>query len=143
MYATPDDLKATFEERDLVAATNLNDPRASEMVADRLLQHCKIATGIVNGYLMQRFTIPLQGASEEFLETLKAHTINLARESLDASSEEVRTKADNSRRWLEGVSQTPSGESNDTTPGVEPTGAIAYFNQAPFWNSENFDRLGW
>lgn len=143
MYATPDDLKATFEERDLVAATNQGDPRAAEIVEERLLQHCKIATGIVNGYLMQRFTIPLQGASAEFLETLKAHTINLARESLEASSEEVRAKADNSRKWLEAISQVPSGETNDTTPGVEPAGAIAYSIREPFWTNENLKKLGW
>jgi phage gp36-like protein len=142
-YVTPVDLRATFEERDLVAATNLNDPRAEEIVEERLEQHCAIATGIINGYLLNRFVIPLQGASVELLETLKAHAINLARESLDASSEEVRIKADNSRKWLESFSQASNTESNDTTPGVDPVSGINYSVREPTWTEERLGAIGW
>ena len=143
-YVTPADLRSTFEERDLVAATNLSDPRAEEMVEERLEQHCAIATGIINGYLMNWFVVPLEGASIELLETLKAHAINLARESLDASSEEVRIKADNSRRWLETFSQASSGDrGNDTTPGVDPLGGITYSVKEPIWTEAAFNTFGW
>jgi phage gp36-like protein len=144
LYVEPKELEVLFTTQEVMEASNKDDSMAEEVVDDRVLAACEGATGIINGYLMRRFTIPLVAATPEFLQVLNIHAKNIAREILDGSREEVRENAKNSREWLELFSDN-SGNNADTTPGVDPTektGTINFSIRTPAWDDKRLTSLG-
>ena len=99
-YATTDDMIALFESNDLIELTNLRNSGATQINLDRLEVVCNGATGIVNGWLLRKYSVPLVGAPRAIAETLRIHAANLAYNLLDGSTEEVRKKADDAIAWL-------------------------------------------
>jgi phage gp36-like protein len=100
MYCTTDDMRSLFEYEDLVKATNLDDPNASEINEPRLEQACEAATGVVDGWLLRRFSLPLTVDEAALLNVLRSHTAILAMEWLGGADDILIAKANDTREWL-------------------------------------------
>jgi phage gp36-like protein len=114
MYVTPDDMRSLFEYEDLVKATNLDDPNASEINKPRLDQACEAATGVVDGWLLRRLSLPLSAGDAALLNVLRSHTAILAMEWLGGADDILIAKAKDSREWLKAFTD-PSVTSNEIT----------------------------
>ena len=146
-YVTPEQMITLFEEGELIEATNLRDAAATGINMDKLQAACEGAAGIIDGYLMRRFTLPLNLDSEQnsLRLTLQIHAANLARNLLDGKLEEVRLKAGDAIAWLKIFSE-PGNGTDDAVPGVDPldkSGTIAFEPGRQVWNEQRFTDLGW
>ena len=99
-YCTTDDMRSLFEYEDLVKASNLDDPNASEINEPRLDQACEAATGVVDGWLLRRFSLPLTVDESALLNVLRSHTAILAMEWLGGADDILIAKANDTRDWL-------------------------------------------
>lgn len=147
-YVTADQMIVLFERDELIEATNLRDSAATDINTAKLEAACEGAEGIINGYLMRKFTLPLDlEATENSLKvTLQIHAANLARNLLDGKLEEVRKKAEDAIAWLRIFTEPDKGGSNDTTPGVDPSdraGRITFEPGRQCWSEQRFTDLGW
>ncbi|MGA7934728.1 MAG: DUF1320 domain-containing protein [Kovacikia sp.] len=138
-YCTPEEMAALFERQDLVEATNLRDQAASEINPAKLAAAIDGATGIINGYLMQAFSLPIANISPELQSTLRIHACNLARNLLDGSNEEIRKKAEDAISWLGSFVQSTKASGGDTIPGTsarERFGSVKSEPGRQFWTED-------
>jgi phage gp36-like protein len=141
-YVTADKMIQLFEEQELIEATNLRDATATQINLNRLQSAIDGATGIINGWLMRRYKLPLTNVPPHLNQTLEIHAANLARNLLDGSTEEVRKKADDAFAWLKEF--TKEDVLGDTTPGIteaEKSGSINFEVSQPTWNNDRLAGL--
>jgi phage gp36-like protein len=141
-YVTPQEMITLFEEQELIEATNLREGSAQTINVDRLQAACDGAQGIIDGWLMRRYNLPLVDAPPHFVQALKIHAANIARNQLDGGTEEVRKKYEDAIAWLKWFCENDA--IGDTTPGVsesEKSGSINFEMVESTWNADRVGRL--
>jgi len=143
-YCTLADMVALFEELEIVEASNLRDSFESDPNATKIQAAIDGATGIIDGYLMRRYGLPII-TPPEIAGALKIHCLNLARNLLDGSTEEVRGKANDAVAWLKLFSDpTKGGFGEDSTPGIQPgegVGSVVSETPIYFWDADTIGAL--
>lgn len=114
-YITPDDMITLFEEPELVEATNLRNASAVLVNMEKLQLACDSAQGIIDGWIGQRYSLPLTDLSEHLAQTLRIHAANIARHQLDGSTEEIRNKYKDAIEWLKWFSGNSTGSTGSNT----------------------------
>lgn len=141
-YITAEEMITLFEEQELIEATNLRDASAQTINAERLQSAIDAATGTIDGYLMRRYSLPLENIPVHLSQALKIHAGNIARHQLDGSTEEVRGKFKDAIEWLKWFCANDA--LGDTTPGVnesEKSGSMDFYIAEPTWDSDRVERL--
>ena len=143
-YCTAAELIALFEEDEIIEASNLRDARESDPNDGKIQAAIDGATGIIDGYLMRRYGLPVT-VPAEIVGTLKIHALIIARYLLDGSTEEWRQKYEDSIEWLK-LFTDPSTKlgGDDTQPGVtdgEGIGSVAFSVPSYFWDRETAEGL--
>lgn len=143
-YCTITDMINLFEELEMIEASNLREARETDPNEIKIQAAIDGATGIIDGYLMRRYGLPVV-TPPEIAGTLRIHCLNIARNLLDGSTEEVREKANDAIAWLKLFTDpVKGGYGEDTTPGVQPGEGIGTVkSETPdyFWNADSVGAL--
>lgn len=134
-YVVPDDLIRLYESEELVQATNLYDPSATQINQGRLQEVCDNANGVAYGYLAVRYTdsfLQVETLPSGFRAAFKAHCINIARFYLDRSSEEIQERRDEAIEYFKWVSESNSLIS---TGSVSASSGVA-FSTCKVWSAK-------
>lgn len=102
-YCTQQDLIDRFGEQELVELTDRADPPAGLIDANVVAQAISDAGAEIDGYVGARYSLPLASNPE----SLKRIACDIARYRLyeDAVSEQVRTRYEDTMKFLAGVSR--------------------------------------
>ena len=142
-YCTLADMVALFEELEIVEASNLRDSFEDNPNATKIQAAIDGATGIIDGYLMRRYGLPVSTPTE-IAGTLKIHCLNIARNLLDGSTEEVKQKADDAIAWLKLFTDPATTGYGDPAPGVqegEGVGSVNSETPCYFWDADTVGAL--
>ncbi len=100
-YASLDDLRARFSERELIQLTD--DTNVDEIDQVRIEQALTSATGIIDSYLAARYALPLARVPEVLVDI----ACDIARHKLyrDTPPDGVKSNSDRAIRALEQISK--------------------------------------
>jgi phage gp36-like protein len=105
------------EIEELVEATNLHNESMTTINDERLQAACLTASGIVDGYLMLKYQLPLNLSDKPALAgTLRVHAGAIARQRLGGVTDEVQANAKTAYDWLERFSKADVLEEDSTPP---------------------------
>jgi len=134
---------ALFEELEIVEASNLREARERDPNAVKIQAAIDGAVGIIDGYLMRRYGLPVSTPTE-IAGTLKIHCLNIARNLLDGSTVEVKEKADGAIAWLKLFTDPATTGYGDPAPGVqegEGVGSVNSETPCYFWDTDTVGAL--
>ena len=130
IYVTSADMRSLYEFEELVEATNLHNESMTNINDARLAAACVAASGIVDGYLMIKFQLPLDLSDKPALAgALKVHTGAIARQRLGGVTAEVQANTKTAYEWLERVVKSDTllsdaTESDSRSSGQPTTSAV-------------------
>ena len=128
LYVTPADMRSLYEIEELVEPTNLHNESMTTINEARLQAACLAASGIVDGYLMTKYQLPLAlGDNPSLTGTLRVHAGAIARQRLGGTTEEVQLNAKAAYEWLERFIKADALLEESTNSGVinEPSPTVS------------------
>lgn len=140
-YVTPTDMKAIYEEHDLVEATNLRDSAADQINETKLQAACDGANGIAYGYLAARYAdarLQIGQLSDGLVQTFRVHCAAIAWHLLDGSTEEARNKHEDAISYFQWFAKEDRLPNDPEVIEPSTAGSMAFEAGRQAWTDDRY-----